>query len=184
MSSRRLLWSGVGVVGTVGAIGGAWMLSLRPARGFASPPPIEKPETEALLAALKPPKRQRPVIASIGINDATETTDYLVADAWSRTYRSRAVTFAPNIATRESRNGIQIVPDQVRSNWPAMTRLPAIDGTPAKALDETLQAIGGRYGADTTDFVAMQLEYPTESHRAVRERANALGQTAMTRSLR
>ena len=33
MRSRRLLWSGVGVVGTVGAIGGAWMLSLPPARG-------------------------------------------------------------------------------------------------------------------------------------------------------
>lgn len=78
MRSRRLLWSGVGAVGTVGAIGGAWMLSLPPARGFASPPPIGKLETEALLAALKPPKRQRPVIASIGINDATETTDYLM----------------------------------------------------------------------------------------------------------
>ena len=32
--------------------------------------------------------------------------------------------------------------------------------------------------------VAFQLEYPTESRRAVRERANAFGQTAMTRSLR
>jgi putative intracellular protease/amidase len=28
--------------------------------------------------ALKPPKRQRPLIAIIGINDATEATDYLV----------------------------------------------------------------------------------------------------------
>jgi putative intracellular protease/amidase len=43
-----------------------------------TPPPIVKPENEALLAALKPPKRQCPVIASIGINDATETTDYLM----------------------------------------------------------------------------------------------------------
>ena len=45
MRSQRVLWSGVGVVGAVGAIGGAWMLSLPPARGVASPPPIEKPET-------------------------------------------------------------------------------------------------------------------------------------------
>ena len=30
------------------------------------------------MCALKPPKRQRPVIAVIGINDATETTDYLM----------------------------------------------------------------------------------------------------------
>ena len=31
-----------------------------------------------MLAALKPPKRQRPLIAIIGINDATEATDYLM----------------------------------------------------------------------------------------------------------
>ncbi len=30
-----------------------------------------------MLAALKPPTRSRPVIAIIGINDATEATDYL-----------------------------------------------------------------------------------------------------------
>ena len=33
-------------------------------------------------------------------------------------------------------------------------------------------------------FAAMQLEYPTESHRADREPTNAFGQTAMTRSRR
>ena len=75
MKSRRLLWGGVGVVGAAGAIGGAWLLSLPATRGFTSPPPIGVSETQALLAALKPPKRARPVIASIGINDATETTD-------------------------------------------------------------------------------------------------------------
>ena len=32
----------------------------------------------ALLEALQPPKRQRPVIAIIGLNDGTETTDYLI----------------------------------------------------------------------------------------------------------
>ena len=35
-------------------------------------------ETDATLAALKPPKRVRPLVAIIGINDATETTDYLM----------------------------------------------------------------------------------------------------------
>ena len=30
------------------------------------------------IEALKPPKRQRPVIAVIGINDATEITDYVL----------------------------------------------------------------------------------------------------------
>jgi putative intracellular protease/amidase len=66
------------VVGAAGAIGGAWMLSLPSARQFAQPPPIGASETQAKLAALKPPKRGRPVIATIGINDATETTDYLM----------------------------------------------------------------------------------------------------------
>ena len=37
----------------------------------------------------------------------------LVADAWSRTYRSRAVTFAGSPGAIVTRNGIRIVPDQV-----------------------------------------------------------------------
>jgi transcriptional regulator GlxA family with amidase domain len=400
MRSRHLLWAGAGLVGAAGALGGAWMLSLPAEREFTWPPPIGAAETEALRAALKPPKRGRPLIASIGINDATETTDYLmpygilrradvadvvllatergpvtlfpaltvqphatvaefddrhpdgadyvivpamsrdddpvvmawlrsqaakgalivgvcagakvvaeaglldgkratthwyylkellakhpavryvadrrivvdegvatttgisasmpvaltlieaiagrekaeavgrdigvtgwdarhdskafqftrpfattaicnsaafwhretfgielstgvdevslalVADAWSRTYRSRAVTFAPDSAPRESRNGMQIVPDRVRSRWPAATRVPAMNRQPAKALDEALEAIAARYGARTADFVAMQLEYPTAPRRAVRLRARAFDQAAMTRPLR
>src|SRR5207248_9455423 len=43
----------------------------------------------------------------------------LVADAWSRTYRSRAVTFAATTAAVESRNGVRILPDQVAADWPA-----------------------------------------------------------------
>ena len=44
----------------------------------AAPPAIAQDEIAATLAALKPPKRQRPVIAVIGINDATEVTDYVM----------------------------------------------------------------------------------------------------------
>ena len=124
---------------------------------------------------------------TLGIELSTavdEVSLALVADAWSRTYRSRAVTLVPDIAARESRNGIQIVPDRVKSSWQAATRLPAMNRQPAKALDEALEAIGARYGARTTDFVAMQPEYPTAPHRAIRRSANAFDQTAMTRSLR
>jgi putative intracellular protease/amidase len=78
MNSRKILWRGVGAVGLFGTIGGAWILSLPPAATETAPPPIGKQEADALLAALKPPKRQRPVIAIIGINDATEVTDYLM----------------------------------------------------------------------------------------------------------
>jgi hypothetical protein len=84
----------------------------------------------------------------------------LFADAWSRTYRSRAVTFAGNADALETRNGIRIVPDEVAMNWPAERLLPAIgDRRPAEVLDETLRAIAARYGMRTADVVAMQLEY-------------------------
>ncbi|MCV3238803.1 DJ-1/PfpI family protein [Mesorhizobium sp. ZC-5] len=83
----------------------------------------------------------------------------LVADAWSRTYRSRAFTFAD--AAIKTRNGIRILPDQVDTSWPAEHVIPPIGGRqPAKALDDTLQGIAERYGMRTADFVAMQLEYP------------------------
>ncbi len=85
----------------------------------------------------------------------------LVADAWSRTYRSRAVTFAPTTAPVRSRNGLAILPDQAAASWRADQTPPAtVDLPPARALDETLRTIEARYGRGTADFVAMQLEYP------------------------
>ncbi|MEH2628529.1 putative intracellular protease/amidase [Bradyrhizobium sp. AZCC 1719] len=377
MNSRRVLWSALGAVALVAVIGGAWIFSLPPAPSAAAPPAIAQDERDATVAALKPPKRQRPLIAIIGINDATETTDYLmpygilkradiadvvtlatapgpvqlfpvlkvepqatiaefdaqhpdgadyvivpamsrdddpvalrwirnqsargaivigvcagakvvgdagllhgkratthwysvkelrgkhptmryvedrrfvvddgvatttgisasmpisltlieaiagrdkaravgrdigladwdarhdsdafkftrpfaltairntaafwaheqlgielkegvdevslalVTDAWSRTYRSQAVTFASAAGAQHSRGGLRILSDQVAANWPAAQLLPASDGTkPAEALDHALAGIAARYGTDTADFVAMQLEYP------------------------
>ena len=85
----------------------------------------------------------------------------LVADAWSRTYRSRAVTFSGTDGAQQSRNGIRILPDRVATSRPREHLLPPIGNRqPAKALDEALQAIAARYGMRTADFVAMQLEYP------------------------
>jgi transcriptional regulator GlxA family with amidase domain len=88
----------------------------------------------------------------------------LVADAWTRTYRSRAVTFAATAGPQQSRNGLHIYPEQIAASWPAARRLPAVDGPPpAKALDQALRSIEARYGLRTADFVAMQLEYPRNS---------------------
>ena len=87
----------------------------------------------------------------------------LVADAWSRTYRSRAVTFAGTAGALETRNGIRVLPDQVASRWPAAELLPAaLDRRPAEALEQALRGIAARYGMRTADFVAMQLEYPRQ----------------------
>ena len=89
----------------------------------------------------------------------------LVADAWSRTYRSRAVTFAGTPSALQSRNGLRILPDQVAASWPAERLVAANESAkPAQALDNALGAIAARYGMRTADFVAMQLEYPR--HRA------------------
>jgi hypothetical protein len=86
----------------------------------------------------------------------------LVADAWSRTYRSRAVTFAGTAGALPTRGGLRILPQQVATDWPAERRLPAVGALPppAKALDQALLAIEARYGGGTADLVAMQLEYP------------------------
>jgi putative intracellular protease/amidase len=95
---------------------------------------------------------------------ADEAALALVVDAWSRTYRSSAATFAITPGAIESRNGIRILPDQIAAYWPAERLVPAIGNRPpAKALEATLDAIGQRYGERTTDMVAMQLEYPRPS---------------------
>ncbi len=86
----------------------------------------------------------------------------LVTDAWSRTYRSRAVTFSETHGAKESRHGIRIVPDEVVPSPPPGHILPPITEQPTQALDGVLHDIANRYGRRTADFVAMQLEYPME----------------------
>jgi putative intracellular protease/amidase len=84
----------------------------------------------------------------------------LVADAWSRTFRSNASTLAAKRDVVKSRNGVRIVPDQVETNGPQGGRVSLFpDVKPANALNLTLDAITARYGNRTTDVVAMQLEY-------------------------
>lgn len=85
----------------------------------------------------------------------------LVADAWSRTFRSGAITFAGKDSAIVSRDGLRILPDQTATDWPVDRLVPAMaDPRPARALDQALQDISARHGARTADFVAMQLEYP------------------------
>jgi putative intracellular protease/amidase len=88
----------------------------------------------------------------------------LAADAWSRTDRSKALTFAAAEGAVESRSGIRILPDEVAPGWPD-ERLVAKVGTrkPAAVLEDTLRAIQDRHDPQTADFVAMQLEYPRRS---------------------
>jgi putative intracellular protease/amidase len=82
-----------------------------------------------------------------------------VADAFSRTYRSRAVTVAtrPRIRTL---GGIEIVVDRVLNDGVDRILAPFDGVKPAIALDNALSEISNRYGARSAAFVALQLEYP------------------------
>ena len=77
MNKRHKVWIGAGVAVVVVAVA-LQVLSRPPESSVAAPPAIGEDEIAATLAALKPPKRARPVVAMIGINDATEVTDYLM----------------------------------------------------------------------------------------------------------
>ena len=97
-------------------------------------------------------------------NGDDEVTLALVADAWSRTFRSRAVAIAATLEAIESRNGMRIFPEQLANEWPARQLLEPVGNQPAMdALDDALNQITVRYGIDTSRFVAMQLEYTRQA---------------------
>jgi putative intracellular protease/amidase len=78
MSWYSGLFCGIGAAALPNAIGWSWVGSLSSAAAAKTASPVTEDEARAMLAALRPPKRQRPLIAIVGINDATETTDYLM----------------------------------------------------------------------------------------------------------
>jgi putative intracellular protease/amidase len=86
----------------------------------------------------------------------------LAADAWSRTYRSRALTFSGSAEAVMTQNGARILPDRVATSWPAERLIPVGELPPVQVFDDTLQAIEERYGTHTAYVVAMQHEYPKE----------------------
>lgn len=84
-------------------------------------------------------------------------------DMFSRTYRSQAVAIGP--APVKTLGGLVVVPD--KGSLPGPAAVISFDGsgdlTPrpgAAAPDDILSFLAGRYGQDSADFVALQLEYP------------------------
>jgi putative intracellular protease/amidase len=90
-----------------------------------------------------------------------EVTLALVADALSRTSRSRALSLAAGSAPVHTRYGLQLVPDRIEGEGPASPRpLTPLDALPAAALDKALDEIAGAYGSATARLVRLQMEYP------------------------
>jgi transcriptional regulator GlxA family with amidase domain len=88
-----------------------------------------------------------------------EVSVALVADALSRTYRSRVETFAAEGAALATKSGLRIVPDGARTAWEAETQLePMWERPPPMALDGALAEVAKRYGKKTRTIVATQLE--------------------------
>ena len=81
----------------------------------------------------------------------------LTADAWSRTFRSKALATHSTHLVR-SRRGLVLETDAP----PKAARSVRVAGgePPAHALTAAIQQIAERYGPATADFVAIQLEYP------------------------
>jgi putative intracellular protease/amidase len=84
----------------------------------------------------------------------------LVADAWSRTYRSQVETIAADDGLVMTRSGLRIRPDRSVPTRSDAREIDISAKLPAQALDESLVRIGDSYGAATAEIVAAQLEYP------------------------
>ena len=95
--------------------------------------------------------------------DTDEVSLALLADVWSRTYRSSVVTLASAAGALPTRHGLLVLPDRALVDWPGKQRVMLVARQkPAQVLDEALLTIAARYGERTADFVAMQLEYSRE----------------------
>jgi len=87
----------------------------------------------------------------------------LVADPYSRTFRSQALTVSKSNAPIRTRRGLTIIPDVVAGTEKAPARtLPSFESLPpVPALDWALAGIADAYGQPTAAFVAKQMEYKT-----------------------
>lgn len=96
-------------------------------------------------------------------DDVDEIALALLADSYSRTFRSKALSVSQSEEAIVSRRNLVILPDVAEEQHSEVDRMlepldPAIPAT--QVLDETLLEIEHYYGRRTADFVALQLEYP------------------------
>lgn len=85
----------------------------------------------------------------------------IVADAYSRTGRSQALSVAPTLAPVATRYGLRFFPDVEGASKKIDFVLPALANiAPGKVFDTTLAGLEARYGRRTAHAVALDFEYP------------------------
>ncbi|ARS50406.1 transcriptional regulator [Ectopseudomonas mendocina] len=87
-------------------------------------------------------------------DDLDEVALALRVDAWARTFRTKVYGVAPHAV--RSAGGLVFVPQRDDAGLPA---LPGRQLAAARAIDEALDGIAGRYGEATRHLVAAQLEH-------------------------
>jgi hypothetical protein len=122
-------WISSGVAALIAITGGAWIFALPPTPPFPAAPPIAREEADATIAALKPPKRQRPLIAIIGVNDSSETTDYLMP------YGILQRADVADVVTLGTKQGpMSLFPvltvEPLRSSIPGIRKAPTMSSSP------------------------------------------------------
>ncbi len=93
--------------------------------------------------------------------DMDELTLALVADAYSRTYKTKAFSISENNEPVRTKRGLVLIPDKIKTSSDLPDRiLGNIGEQPAvPTLNQTLKDIESLYGLDTANFVALQMEY-------------------------
>ena len=93
----------------------------------------------------------RPAVDEVGLA--------FVADAWSRTFRSEAVSVSVDGAPIRTRHGLLLLPDASETDAEVDWQVdPARLDSAARALDLVLRDMRCRYGREVAAFVALQLE--------------------------
>lgn len=87
----------------------------------------------------------------------------LVADAYSRTYKSKAMVVTSPNQSIVTKSGIRFVSDANKEdqNQGVLSKKIAKETKPVDELKKTLLEIENRYGLKTLRFVTTQMEYPT-----------------------
>lgn len=107
---------------------------------------------------------RRELVAIRVADGVDEMSLAFAADAYSRTYRSRALAYSQGKMDVRSRRGLTIVSQRDAAKDKADYVLsPPSARAPARTLDAALAGIAERYGGKTADFVALQLEYPRKN---------------------